>query len=129
MPKILILQIKRFQQRRSSESASRSGMYGSLYAQIGGTEKNNSFVNFPLEGLDMRQFVRELQDAPEPVLYDLIGVTNHFGTLNSGHYTASCKNPSTGEWHEFNDSTVSRIESPNRVRTAAAYVLWYRARD
>lgn len=26
-------------------------------------------------------------------IYDLYAVTNHFGSLNGGHYTANCRNP------------------------------------
>ena len=100
-----------------------------MYAQIGGQEKNDSFVNFPVEGLDMRPYARVLNNSPEPVLYDLIGVTNHSGSLNSGHYTASCKSASTGKWHQFNDSKVTPIPNPNSVRTNAAYLLWYRKRE
>lgn len=91
VPKILILQLKRFQQRRGASNG-RSGMFGHMYAQIAGQEKNDAFVEFPMEKLDMRPYVRKLANEPEPVYYDLIGVSNHFGSLNGGHYTASCKN-------------------------------------
>jgi len=55
----------------------------------------------------MRPFANTLRDAPEPVYYDLIGVSNHFGSLNGGHYTANCKNPESGKWYNYNDSSVS----------------------
>ena len=76
----------------------------------------------------MRQYVISLANDPNPVLYDLCGVSNHFGSLNGGHYTASCKNPSTGEWHYFNDSNVSSC-GKSKIITSAAYLLWYRRRD
>jgi ubiquitin carboxyl-terminal hydrolase 4/11/15 len=53
-------------------------------------------VIFPIEGLDMRPYVITLQHEPEPVLYDLCGVSNHFGSLNGGHYTAYVKNMLSG---------------------------------
>ena len=56
----------------------------------------------------MRPYSITSNGASEPVLYDLIGVSNHYGSLNGGHYTASCKNPLPQEWHYFNDSSVSR---------------------
>lgn len=55
-------------------------------------EKIADLVHFPVEGLDMRPFVITLKDEPAPVLYDLYGVSNHFGSLNGGHYTAHVKN-------------------------------------
>uniref|UniRef100_H2ZQE4 ubiquitinyl hydrolase 1 n=1 Tax=Ciona savignyi TaxID=51511 RepID=H2ZQE4_CIOSA len=36
--------------------------------------------------------------GPEDHLYDLYAVCNHFGNLNSGHYTACCSNPLNGKW-------------------------------
>jgi hypothetical protein len=33
------------------------------YAQIAGQEKVNELVKFPIEGLDMRQYVLELKDT------------------------------------------------------------------
>lgn len=33
-----------------------------MYAQIAGQEKNDAFVDYPVEGLDMRQFAKGLQD-------------------------------------------------------------------
>ena len=31
-------------------------------------------------------------NSKEPQMYDLFAVTNHFGSLNGGHYTAFGKN-------------------------------------
>ena len=50
-----------------------------------------------------------LKDEPNPVLYDLYGVSNHYGSLNGGHYTASCLNDIDKEWYYFDDSSVSPI--------------------
>ena len=61
------------------------------------------------------------------VLYDLYAVSNHFGSLNGGHYTAYCQNPIDKRWYEFDDSSVSSINAGNAV-TKAAYVLFYRRR-
>lgn len=108
VPKIFFIQLKRFQQRRGMNNSGRTGMFGHMYAQIAGQEKNDAFVDFPIEGLDMRPYVKNLANEEKPVYYDLIGVSNHFGSLNGGHYTASCKNPLTGQWHYFNDSSVSK---------------------
>lgn len=63
--------------------------------------------------------------------YDLFGIVNHFGSLNGGHYTATCKNSVDGEWYYFNDSSVSSAGhgGSSRIMADAAYVLFYRRRD
>ena len=37
-------------------------------------------------------------------VYDLYAVSNHYGTMNGGHYTAMCQNPVNKLWYEFDDS-------------------------
>jgi ubiquitin carboxyl-terminal hydrolase 8 len=65
------------------------------------TEKIETFVDFPLKGLDLTNYMPpplppgisgtptlSLDDPRAqvpPYKYDLYGVTNHFGTLSSGH--------------------------------------------
>jgi hypothetical protein len=63
----------------------------------------------------------------EPPLYDLYAVSNHFGGLGGGHYTAFCRMPDDGTWHTFDDSSVREMD-PQDVRSPAAYVLFYRRR-
>ena len=70
----------------------RKGYIGMAVAQIMGNEKNGALIDYPIEGLDMRPFVLGLKNESEPVFYDLYGVSNHYGSLNGGHYTAYCKN-------------------------------------
>ncbi len=82
---------------------------GHVMAQIAGQEKADDFVDFPLTGLDMRKYCITLKDEPDPVYYDLYGVSNHYGSLNGGHYTASCLNSLDNEWYYFDDSSVSAI--------------------
>lgn len=43
------------------------------------------------------------------VLYNLYGVSNHSGGVHSGHYTANCKHPYSGEWNVFNDTRYATI--------------------
>jgi ubiquitin C-terminal hydrolase len=45
------------------------------------------------------------------VIYDLYAVSNHFGSLGGGHYTAFAKNPIYKNWFEFDDSRVRKISS------------------
>uniref|UniRef100_A0A8C3X3H2 Ubiquitin carboxyl-terminal hydrolase n=1 Tax=Catagonus wagneri TaxID=51154 RepID=A0A8C3X3H2_9CETA len=102
-PKVLVLHLKRF-----SESRIR-------------TSKLTTFVNFPLRDLDLREFASENINH---AVYNLYAVSNHSGTTMGGHYTAYCRSPVTGEWHTFNDSSVSPMSS-SQVRTSDAYLLFY----
>jgi len=61
--------------------------------------------------------------------YDLIAVSNHYGSLSGGHYTACALNQETGNWYDFNDSHVSQLSGPEAAVSSAAYVLYYVRRD
>lgn len=64
----------------------------------------------------------------QPVIYDLYGVVNHYGTMGGGHYTAYCQNFLNKKWYEFNDSRVSEIGRGDIV-SGDSYVLFFRRRD
>ncbi|XP_014473144.1 PREDICTED: ubiquitin carboxyl-terminal hydrolase 20 isoform X3 [Dinoponera quadriceps] len=102
-PKILVIHLKRFSPMERFRG------------------KLNVMVDFPLTGLDLSAFA-----APKVpgCTYNLYGVANHSGTTYSGHYTAYCKHPYSGEWHEYNDSRVS-VVSARSVVSSEAYVLFY----
>lgn len=59
-------------------------------------------IDFPLEGLDMRNYAAE--GSPSECRYNLYAISNHSGTTYSGHYTAYCRHPYSNAWHEYNDS-------------------------
>jgi hypothetical protein len=97
------------------------------YAQICQQEKVDELVDFPVEDLDIKQFVKtncELKGISTK--YDLYAVVNHYGSLNGGHYTSMGKNID-GKWYNFNDASVSEL-SRKRIQSDAAYVLFYRRR-
>jgi len=58
-----------------------------------------------------------------PYRYDLYGVTNHFGNLTSGHYTAFIA--SRGGWMYCDDSSIKAVD-PKDVVNQKAYVLFYK---
>ena len=64
-----------------------------------------------------------------PLTYDLIGVSNHFGNVGFGHYTAYTLNASDQCWYEFNDSSVTKISDTAKIVAQEAYLLLYRRRD
>lgn len=42
----------------------------------------------------------------------------------AGHYTAFARSPVTGEWHYFNDDSVTR-QKPREEEYSTAYLLFY----
>jgi len=76
----------------------------------------------------MEPFVLQESAKRGQVIYDLYAVSNHYGSLNGGHYTAYCKNPVYNKWYEFDDSSVSSID-PGSAVSKAAYVLFYKRRS
>ena len=59
-------------------------------------EKITTRVDFPLTGLDMREWCAkespQYRDSnDEDFVYDLVGVVNHYGGMTGGHYVATCK--------------------------------------
>ncbi|PYH94626.1 UCH-domain-containing protein [Aspergillus ellipticus CBS 707.79] len=109
-PDILVMHLKRF-------SASR-----------GFRDKLDVLVDFPVEGLDMTGRVEAPEDG-KGLIYDLFAVDNHYGGLGGGHYTAYAKNFISGQWNEYNDSSVSKPIDPQSVVTSSAYLLFYRRRS
>jgi len=83
--------------------------------------KIESLIDFPIENLDLTKY---LPNKNEKYIYDLFAVANHMGGLHGGHYFAYCKNCKDGEWYEFNDSNVDKIDK-NKIVTENAYVLFY----
>lgn len=113
-PNILIIQLKRFKIKNAS-----------LYGGMMHNKKNDSLVVFPITNLDLRQYIVEENSRKEGI-YDLYAISQHFGNLSSGHYTALCKNG--GNWYDFDDERVSESSESNVV-SKSAYLLFYRKRN
>ena len=114
-PEFLIVHLKRFSHNRNT-------MFG--------TRKLGDLIDFPVEGLDMSNYIVQSRggDGSQKIKkYDLYAVSNHFGSLSGGHYTAYAKNSMYNKWYNFDDSDVMKASS-SEVVTKAAYVLFYRLR-
>lgn len=64
--------------------------------------------------------------------YDLYAVCYHQGeTLETGHYTAACKNPYDHQWYKFDDQRINQIPNeriPEDLVNNEAYILFYQRR-
>ena len=109
LPPILVIHLKRFS-------------YKKKYWR----EKLETFVDYPIDDLDLTDYIKGPQNVP-PV-YQLYAVSNHYGSLGGGHYTAYGKNRMDGKWYKYDDSHVSKIDE-EKARTSSAYVLFYRRKD
>ena len=126
----MILTLKRFSKKAQvTRSYFGMGMMGGMGASFGG-QKLDTFVDFPLEGLDMRPYLdADMSGNDEPILYDAIGVSNHFGNAGFGHYTAYAKNPQTDTWYNFDDSNCSKVFNLDKIVSSSAYSIFYRLRE
>lgn len=85
-------------------------------------QKLQTSVDLPQDGLDLAQYVIGPKQSLKK--YNLFGVSNHYGGLDGGHYTAYCKNALKQRWYKFDDHEVSDI-STSSVKSSAAYILFY----
>lgn len=101
LPPVMILVLKRFE-------------FNALRCRF---EKINTLLRSPLT-LDLSDYCSSPQ--LDGASYDIVGVANHVGTANAGHYTAACY--VGNQWYKFDDATV-RPCSPD-VITEKAYVIF-----
>ncbi|KAF7803975.1 ubiquitin carboxyl-terminal hydrolase 5 [Senna tora] len=106
LPEVLVIHLKRFSYSRSMK------------------HKLETFVNFPIHDFDLTNYIANKNNSRRQ-LYELYALTNHYGSMGSGHYTAHIKLIEENRWFNFDDSHISPI-SEDEVNTAAAYVLFYR---
>jgi len=98
-------------------------------------EKISTKVDFPLTGLNMRQWCdkesplyRESDD--EAFIYDLVGVVNHYGGMTGGHYVATCKATACGPdgdeevAYNFNGDGVNGLEATEEEASAPSSSGW-----
>ncbi|KAM6180834.1 ubiquitin carboxyl-terminal hydrolase 8 isoform 3-T3 [Erethizon dorsatum] len=104
LPPVLLVHLKRFS-------------YDGRWKQ-----KLQTSVDFPLENLDLSQYVIGPKNNLKK--YNLFSVSNHYGGLDGGHYTAYCKNAARQRWFKFDDHEVSDISAAS-VKSSAAYILFY----
>ncbi|KAF7850092.1 hypothetical protein BT93_L5877 [Corymbia citriodora subsp. variegata] len=104
LPDILVVHLKRFSYSRYLKN------------------KLDTFVNFPIHNLDLIKYVKS--NDGQSYVYELYAISNHYGGLGGGHYTAYAKLIDENRWYHFDDSHVSPVGEAD-VRTSAAYLLFY----
>jgi len=102
LPKILVVHLKRFSPSERSRN------------------KLSTTVTFPLTGFNLSRYTDSVSNSS----YNCYAISNHSGTLYSGHYTAFAKHSQSGQWHSYNDSRVSKCSSSN-VISNEAYLLFF----
>ncbi|KAG2270226.1 hypothetical protein Bca52824_064781 [Brassica carinata] len=104
LPEILVVHLKRFTYSRFLKN------------------KIDTLVNFPIHDLDLSKYV--MNKDGQSCLYELYAVSNHYGGMGGGHYTACAKLMDENKWYDFDDSRVSPVDE-SEIKTSAAYVLFY----
>lgn len=106
LPDILVVHLKRFSYSRYLKN------------------KLEFNVDFPLHNLDLSPYVKQ-KSGTKSYVYELYAVSNHYGGLGGGHYSAYAKLIDEDRWYNFDDSHVSPV-GEDEIKTSAAYVLFYR---
>lgn len=133
LPDILVIHFKRFRQHVRGASANAA--------------KLTTMVDFPLNNFDMSKHLARngttpsKHEKPKQQLlnnftkdhkYDLYAVCYHQGdTLETGHYTAACKNPYDHQWYKFDDQKVTHVPNDHiseEIINNEAYMLFYQRR-
>ncbi|GLT96373.1 hypothetical protein SLE2022_139980 [Rubroshorea leprosula] len=105
LPEILVIHLKRF-----SDNWILNG-------------KLETYVDFPIEDLDLSDYIFH-QQSQSGNRYRLYAVSNHYGSMGGGHYTAFV-DTGHGRWYELDDVSVHSV-TKDSIKTSAAYVLFYR---
>ena len=90
--------------------------------------KREANMHVPLQNLDMTPYVIDKEAESRYHQYHLYGVVNHFGSMESGHYTAFCCGAGSTRWHKFDDEEVNPMNR-NVVQSSAGYLLFYASID
>lgn len=73
LPDILVIHLKRFSYSKWLKN------------------KLDTTVDFPIHNLDVRKYVKSKDASAGRHMYELYAISNHYGGLGGGHYSAYCK--------------------------------------
>lgn len=67
-----------------------------MYSSSNTYQKKQNYVEFPIKDFNIEDYVtRSALRHQKSFSYDLHAISNHYGTMERGHYTAYCKNHKT----------------------------------
>jgi ubiquitin carboxyl-terminal hydrolase 8 len=98
-PRILVISLKRF--------------------SADGQTKLSQYIDCPIDCLKLDPFIM----GGNQQHFELYAVCNHYGNLDSGHYTCCIRE--NQHWYEYNDHLVTRIKK-EEIITMNIYCLIYR---
>ena len=85
-------------------------------------EKIDKDIDFPIDNLNLNKYCVGYDRNTN--VYNLIGICNHIGNLNFGHYYSYVLNSIDKKWYEINDTNISLLDK-NNINTENAYCLFY----
>ena len=91
--------------------------------------KLDQYVDFPKNGLNLSICYSHTASPPPNIIYDLIAVSNHMGSIHGGHYTAYARQRVGEPWYLFDDRIVTRVYDDRNVVSRNAYILVYIRRE
>ncbi|KAM3127153.1 hypothetical protein pb186bvf_020747 [Paramecium bursaria] len=103
LPTILLIHLKRFKYTDK------------------GYVKSDQPVQFPIDTLNLSNELPKLQK--EKPLYELLGVVQHSGTINKGHYYTFSRSRDF-KWYLFNDKQVKEVNVKD-INSENTYLLMY----
>ena len=112
-PKVLIINLKRFKYND----------YGMV------TSKNTKFINYPVENLDISNYINPNSPYINKCKYNLFGVNIHKSignrnNINFGHYISCVKNRYNNKWYIFDDNSVNEANIDDIINSNS-YLLFY----
>ncbi len=119
-PEILFIHLKRFGVKKVYNIHMKQYVYTGY--------KISTPITFPLQGLTLNDNYSPIKQSDN--IYDLIGVVQHSGAYDAGHYISCVKHPINGEWYRFNDLNryirhISQEKLKDNIITPDAYLLIY----
>lgn len=89
-------------------------------------EQNNDLNKDKIE--EEKGDVTQAPKENTKLIYRLYAVSNHYGSVGFGHYTAFALHSKDNSWYCFDDSSVNKV-TEEQVITPAAYILFYERVD
>ena len=129
IPPILIVHLKRFSYTEGDEREGPKGnLLGSYLTNLFSTGRSGGSkidlpVQFPLEDWQPGLISNSRKDFSS---YRLVAISQHYGSLGGGHYTATVRHPLSGQWHSYNDTMVTPVRDLEEAELQrSAYLLFY----